>query len=234
MKILLLTPLFSVLTFLSTLAQDSILTRYVKRYHFKMERADHQFSGAGWDSLQRAMTKAQFVLVGEQHGLAEVPVFTGALALVFNPKLFIAEIDPYTAREVERLAKQPGLPTDYERKHPFSLSFYSSAEEFELVRQLQAQKVKTIGVEQVNAMGAGRLYLQMAQLTENKVTRTYLDQRGAAIQAHDLAFLRNPENGMPLMLKLPETAIDSLLYLTRKEKPEVCLGLCQKLPNPST
>lgn len=221
-KILLVTALLSVSFFYTALAQDSILNRQVKKNHFKMERANGQFSGAGWDSLQRAMTKAQFVLLGEQHGLAEVPIFTGALAQVFKPELFIAEIDPHTAREVERLAKQPGLPTAYERRHPFSFSFYSWAEEFDLVRQLQTQNVKTIGLDQVPTSAAGRLYLQMAQLSKNKTTRGYLNKQSTALQDKDMALFRNPtKDGIEAMIQLSEAAIDSMLLLTKKEKPEV-------------
>ena len=186
-----------------------------------MNYQQQQFSGPGWDSLQRAMDKSQFVLIGEQHGLAEVPKLTSALAQVFLPKLYVAEIDPYTALVLERTAKEPGLPIALERSHPFSLSFYSWAEEFELARQLSAQKVKIIGLDQVCFLATGRIYAQMARAVKGKAAKRYLQERAAALQAHDIAYFRNPAIGQAAIFQLSAAAIDSLLDITKYEKPYV-------------
>ncbi len=86
----------------------SVLSRLVARAkdHIHPIAFDgHQFSGPGWDLLVREGAEADYFLVGEEHGLAEIPVLTGALFAALHPagyeKLAI-EISPTIASELDR------------------------------------------------------------------------------------------------------------------------------------
>lgn len=139
-------------------AQDSTFARLIGKNRYSLTQDGQQFTGPGWGKLQRDVQQSHFVLVGEDHGTAQIPAFTAALAHVLKPAVYVAEIDPYEAQDLTQLVAQPGLPTAFQQQHPLGLSFYSWAEEFELARALRAQQVRILGVDQVNCFYAGRFY----------------------------------------------------------------------------
>ncbi len=74
----------SFLTFVS--AQTTKNPKLDSLIHKRVFHYDNKgFSGAGWDSLKSEISKAQIVMIGEQHVEAEIPVFTMKVAEVFKP-----------------------------------------------------------------------------------------------------------------------------------------------------
>ncbi|HLK97393.1 MAG TPA: hypothetical protein VK364_06465, partial [Hymenobacter sp.] len=194
----------------SAYAQDTTLTRLIQKNRYPLELRGPEPTGTGWDKLRESIQKSQFVLVGEEHGIAQIPVFTGAVAQVLKPAAFVAEIDTYQMQELTHLTAQPGPPTAYLKQHPYALSFYSWTEEYELARQLRAQNVQLIGVEQVNFFSIGSFYSQLATLAKNKQAKAYLQARATAYQAFDLAAMRQGKSDWAMFTQ-KQSAIDSLL-----------------------
>jgi hypothetical protein len=201
-------------------AQDSTLTRLIRLNRYPLTAAGTQFSGPGWDKIQASIQKSQFVLIGEDHGTAEIPVFTAAIARELKPALYVAEIDPYVAQEITHLAAQPGLPAAYLRQYPGALCFYTLAEEFNLMRALQAQQTRLVGIDQVWSFAASPFYNRLAGQVKSKAAQTYLKQRAAAYQAQDQANERQGGHTYAMTAQTP-SAIDSLLAITQKEGPAV-------------
>jgi hypothetical protein len=201
-------------------AQDSTLTRLIRQNRYPLTVAGTQFSGPGWEKMQSAIQKSQFVLIGEDHGTAEIPVFTAAIAHELKPELFVAEIDPYVAQEVTRLVAQPGPPTAYLRQYPGALCFYSLSEEFELMRTLRAQQTQLLGIDQVWSFSAAPFYNRLAGQVKSKAAQAYLKQRAAAYQAQDQANERQGGHTYAMTAQ-GASAIDSLLAITKKEGPTV-------------
>ena len=199
-------------------AQDSTLTRLIRQHQYPLTVSGNQYGGAGWDKLRVAIQKSQFVLVGEDHGLAEIPPFAAAVARVLKPAVFVAEVDPYVAQKVTRLVAQPGPATAYLRQYPEALCFFNRAEEFELVRTLRAQQVRLVGLDQVYCTTAAPFYAQLAGLVKNKSTKTYMARRAGAYAAQDQAF-EKLGNDDYVMTMQAQSAIDSLLLLTKNESP---------------
>ncbi|RSK43876.1 hypothetical protein [Hymenobacter rigui] len=202
-------------------AQDSTLTRLTHKYQFALEQKGTQFSGAGWDKLRQDIEKSQVVLVGEDHGMAQIPQFTQAVAQVLKPKVYVAEIDKYQARDLHRLAAQPGLPTAFSRQYPMALSFYSWAEEFELARTLRAQNAAFVGVEQVGGATPGRLFGLMAEQVKSKATKAYLLRMAAKFQAQDRADMVRASFEHTTVNSIRPATLDSLRAFTRTESPAV-------------
>ncbi|TGE20049.1 hypothetical protein [Hymenobacter elongatus] len=217
---LVLAGVASLLTSATAQAQDSTMTRLIQKNQFPLVQTGPQFSGTGWDQLQQEVAKSQFVMVGEMHGTAQIPQFTGALAQVLQPKIFVSEIDRYQAQDLSQLVAQPGAPAAYLQQYPMSLSFYSWAEEFALARQLHAQKVQLLGIDQVNGFTVGRFYTRLAEQSKRKATKTYLLQRAAAYQATDRVEMTSKDQKMTMMHQ-PPSALDSLVAMTRQESPAV-------------
>ena len=201
-------------------AQDTTFVRLLRTNAYPLTARGAQLSGPGWDKLQASIAKSQFVLVGEDHGTAQIPQFTQAVARELQPAAFVTEIDRYQASNLTRLTAAPGFPTAYMKATPGALSFFSWGEEYELAQQLRAQKAQIIGIEQVGLFTLGRFFEQLAGQVKSKTTRAYLEQRGAAYQRHDNSQFRTEGQGYSMLVQ-QQSAPDSLVAMTKSESPEV-------------
>ena len=201
-------------------AQDTTLLRLLRTNAFPLTATGSQLAGTGWDMIKASIAKSQFVLVGEDHGMAQIAQFTQAVAREQQPVAFITEIDRYQAANLTRLTASPGLPTAYLKASPASLSFFSWGEEYELAQQLRAQKAQLIGIEQVGIFTPGRFYAELAGQVKSKSTRVYLQRESAAYQQHDNGQFRSGGHVYSI-LGQRQSALDSLIMLTKTESPEV-------------
>ncbi len=69
-------------------AQDSTLTRLIRAHSYPLVAQGRQLAGHSWDTLEAAVQRSHYVLVDEDHGTAQVPQFTAALAQVLRPAVF--------------------------------------------------------------------------------------------------------------------------------------------------
>ncbi|WP_345238241.1 hypothetical protein [Hymenobacter saemangeumensis] len=208
-------------TILQATAQDSTLVRLIRQNQSAMTAANGQFAGPAWPRLEKAVQASQCVLVGEAHGVAQVPQFTAAVARIFKPAVFVAEIDQYQAADLSRLVAQPGPPTAYLQQYPMGLSFYSWVEEYELARALHAQGARLVGVDQVSLLYTGRFFELLAAQAKGKAAKAYLQGQARRCQAWDRAALQQDSLQHLAMYRLPQAALDSVVLLTSKEKPAV-------------
>jgi hypothetical protein len=202
-------------------AQDSTLTRLIRRSQLALTPGNGaQFSGPGWDKIRADVQQSQFVLLGEGHGMAQIPVFAAAVAQVLKPALFATEVDPYIAQRVTQLVAQPGLApaAAYLQRYPEALCFYDWAEELELVRALRAQQAQVLGLDQVYGSTAAPFYAQLAGLVKNKPAKAYLQRRAAAYEQQTQAFEKLGNDDW-VMDKQASGTVDSLLLLTKGESP---------------
>lgn len=101
-----------------------------------------RFSGAGWDHLATEAGGARTVLLGEDHGVAEIPVLAGQLFESLRPTGFSQvgiEISPPLARETDRLLRRGGvgaLKAWFGRSR--GVAFYTMAEEAAFLARVQA------------------------------------------------------------------------------------------------
>ena len=200
-------------------AQDSTFARLSQRNQYAMTLSGTQFAGPGWDKLRQDIRQSQLVLLGEDHGTAQIPVFATALARELKPAVYVAEIDKYQAQDLSQQASQPGLPTAFQKAHPMGLSFYSWAEEFELARYLRSQRTAVLGIDQVSLVSTGRFFDMLASKVKSTSTKAYLLKRAAAYQAQDRAKMSKGTGNYSIYQR--PAALDSLRSLTRGESPEV-------------
>ncbi|NCT69081.1 MAG: hypothetical protein GXC76_15745 [Rhodanobacteraceae bacterium] len=89
-----------------------------------LQLADGVLQGAGAARLLADARAAQFVLVGEDHGFADVPAFTLALQRALAPAALVMEIGPHSAARVERaLRADPQALARLQATHPFAVPF---------------------------------------------------------------------------------------------------------------
>ncbi|MBB6129492.1 hypothetical protein [Mucilaginibacter lappiensis] len=182
------------------------------------------FTGIGWDSLIKETQKAHFLLIGEQHGEAEIPVFTGKLALVFKPKALVVEVDPYTASQLKKVAINPAGYLAYFKQNPYAFAFYSWQTELDLARQMQLNNIDIWGLNEINFLSLGRFFNMLgnnAKIPKNKSTAFALEKK-YEMQDQPIFKDANKYNDFSAY-KLKAATIDSLLqdfskesYLSRK------------------
>ena len=102
--------------------------------------ANDVFSGPGAAVIAKAVDGAQYVMIGEDHGIAEIPAFSQALCKQIAPQGFntlAVEVGPSTAKVLAGALASPDSMTAvaaYDTHHPFSIAFYDFSEEYAFLR----------------------------------------------------------------------------------------------------
>jgi len=120
-------------------AQDSLVVWLKANAHTMSATADGTLTGAGAELLTRAGGEAHFFLIGEEHGVAEIPRIACALYKALIPagyRHLAVEIGDALAEETNRLlARDPsgGTLLAFQKQHWPGLPFFSRREEADLL-----------------------------------------------------------------------------------------------------
>ncbi len=98
----------------------------------------HAFSGPGWDLLVGEGRKAQFFMIGEEHGLAENARLAACLTEALAPagyRRLVLEISPPMAQELDGALAAGGLEglKSYYAAHQTMVAFYTMRQEAEFL-----------------------------------------------------------------------------------------------------
>lgn len=124
-------------------AQNAAFVEALQKNHAGITVKDGKLSGPGADVLRPALAEAQFVLMGEDHGVAQIPEFGAALCAELAPRGFhhvALEVGPNTAPELERFARSAeGTKqlSEFLKKYPESVPFYNWREEFAMLQECE-------------------------------------------------------------------------------------------------
>jgi len=123
------------LFFSTSIAQDSLLIAAFKKNSYPLQMKNGQLSGKGFDFLDEVGKTTPFFLIGEDHGMAEVPLFTAALFKAFKKydyQYFATETGSYTAEFLQKTGAKKEMYAELEtffKKYIWSIPFYSFREE---------------------------------------------------------------------------------------------------------
>ena len=82
------------------------------QHRLPVTHSNGSFSGDGWTALVEAGREAQFVLIGEEHGIAENPAMTAALFEALAPAGFsklVIEVSPFMAETMDKALREGGM-----------------------------------------------------------------------------------------------------------------------------
>jgi hypothetical protein len=146
----------------------SKLTAKLLQNRYGLSVRNGRLSGTGAHVLRSAIAQSRFVLLGEDHGLAETPRFWGGVCDAAAPEGFqtmAIEEGPLAAAELERWASMPGGQVQlaaFEKQYPGAVNIYNRREEFEMLQQcagaVNGARFRLWGLNQ-EALGAGGLIL---------------------------------------------------------------------------
>jgi hypothetical protein len=118
------------------------LVACAKENRHKVGFDGHNFSGPGWSQLLTEGAAATFFLLGEEHGVAEIPLLARQLILELKPagyeRLAIEISDP-VAEELDRAALRgaDGI-RQFNREFPPGPAFYNMKQEAEFLAAVRA------------------------------------------------------------------------------------------------
>lgn len=176
------------LMFSSGFAQqpDTLWNRLVKENTFQLRREPSGFEGKGWELIQAGVQKSQYVLIGEDHFMAEVPYFTEQILKTTTFNTLAIEIDPYIAQILDNQLAKPDTTAlmKWATQAGPALSFYSLREEFHLLREAHRTRTQLIGFDQIASMSDPVLYEDLQRTTTHPGTRQrYADMSAKASDA---------------------------------------------------
>lgn len=156
---------------------DSLIVANVATF-----KGSGQFAGKGWDQLVENASKTNYVLIGEDHFISEVPLFTQALIQRLDVDNYVCEMDQWMLNIFA--SKINTLPESQLNKwisvNNNGFSFFQKKNEFALLHYLVKQKVKLIGIEQVGLMSTTILLQYLVETGSQKNRKWYQVMRDSS------------------------------------------------------
>jgi len=125
-------------------AQDTTLTRLLLEHRHAVTLDGGRLAGAGGRMLVDDRRLARYTLVGEEHGIAEVPGLVSALLAELRPagyNTFAMEVSPLQAKQLDAMTRRPTMRAELDTllSSWFStIPFYTLAEERALLESTMA------------------------------------------------------------------------------------------------
>jgi hypothetical protein len=114
----------------------------LERHRTTVTLVNDELGGAGARLLLEEARASQFVLVGEDHGFAEIPQFTAALFRLIAPagyRHLVIEAGPIAGRNLSQRAAGSAPQRSFaelNRKYPFAVPFFGWREETEMLESV--------------------------------------------------------------------------------------------------
>lgn len=114
------------------------LIEQLKKNSRAIKLENNQLVGDGANFLLDEAKSSQFFLIGEDHGISDLPIFTQTLFKSINPfgyQTFATETGPLTANYLQKMALQLQSQktfTDFNAQYPWGMPFYNWKEETQM------------------------------------------------------------------------------------------------------
>jgi hypothetical protein len=189
--------------------QDSALVAELAKHAVPITVTADGLSGAGADSIHAAIKRSQFILIGEDHGFADLDWLTGHVFRAAHSNDFAhlaIENGPIATREVTKMLSAPDGVAGvrrFLRDHPWSIAF---AMEEDLA--LYAAAVKSAGpgalwgLDQEFAGSPPFLLHRLAELSPNAAAKALAQELATKAVAADRRMITEKNPG----LMYPSTA----------------------------
>ena len=195
-------------------------------------------SGPGAAPLLQASRQAQYVLLGEDHGVAEIARFSSAYFNALAPAGFttlVTETGPVVASALEGMLKRADAVTaigQFDAAYPDAIAFYAMRQEAEMLAGFAlaaGPRFEHWGIDQEFIGTAKYLIAQMLSQPVNPAARAKLE---ALRQMEAVAYQKAAATGNPLeylMLSASDEELASLRPLLAGPKEQTALGLLDAL-----
>jgi hypothetical protein len=212
-------------------AQNAEFTETLKNNRGAISVQDGKLAGPRAELLRAALAQAQFVALGEDHGIRQIPEFAAALCAELAPHGFHhmgLEIGTYVAAELEKMARSADGAkqlVEFEKKYPETIAFYNWQEEFRMLQKCES----AASPGHVTIWGLDQEFMGATSFLADKILAT---NPGPEAKAAVEAFLKETnearasavKSGSPgdlLMMKAKQEELDLVRDQLKKQgKPE--------------
>jgi hypothetical protein len=214
------------LTLKPALAQEKFTDRLLQN-RYQLDFQEGRLTGTGLPVLQNALANVQFVLIGEDHGISQIPEFAAAVCDLIGPQGFhtmAIETGPLAASELQQWVTRDSGRADlasFEKKFSESIAFYNFQEEFDLLshcsHSARGGKFQLWGLDQ-ELMGSSGLIL--TRILETHPGKQAADETQLLLQKNDVAHAAAVKSGSPgdiFMMTVSDSELNNLRDLLRKE-----------------
>ena len=193
---------------------EQALVRILDANRSALSIAADGLSGPGAKSLVERARHAQFVLVGEDHGFADVPQFVLALKQSLGkdtPENLVLEIGPYAAQRLTQAVRTDKL-RELALEYPGAMPFFDWQDDGRLAAAWQRGNPRDVlwGLDQEFLFGARMSLQRLQELTKPGKGRDTVDSFLARDAAASKESLTKHEAGAALLLNLSDADIASL------------------------
>jgi hypothetical protein len=129
---------------IGTQAQNAEFAEVLKKNRGAISVQDGKLAGPSAEVLRKALAEAQFVALGEDHGIRQIPEFAAALCAELAPHGFHymgLEIGAYVAPDLEKMARSADGEkqlAEFARKYAETIAFYDWQEEFRMLEKCES------------------------------------------------------------------------------------------------
>jgi len=195
------------------------------RYDLKLQ--DGRLSGTGAPVLETAIKDAQFVMVGEDHGIAEIPAIYSGLCNIAGPLGFhtmAIETGPLVAAKLQQWASQPNGQSDlsaFKKAYPASIAFYDWSEEFDLLAHCASKatggRFRLWGLDQELMGSSGYILTKILDQHPGPTATQAIKQLMQKNQEAQATAMQSGNPGELFMLKASDEDLSRVSSLLKKE-----------------
>jgi hypothetical protein len=212
-------------------AQNAAFTETLKKNRGTISVQDGKLAGPSAEVLRAAVADAQFVALGEDHGIRQIPEFAAALCTELATHGFHhmgLEIGTYVAPDLEKMARRTDGSkqlAEFEQKYPETIAFYNWPEEFAMLQKCEGAAspghMTIWGLDQEFMGATGYLADKIlatnpgpeAKAAVEVIVKKNNDARAAAV--------KSGSPGDLLMMRVKQEELDHVRDLLKKQgKPE--------------
>lgn len=211
---------------LFTVAQDSLITKVAQNNHTLFAVENNTFKGVGWETIVKKAQESNFVLIGEDHFLNELPFFCNAITSKIKFDNFFCETDPYSATILQSKIKTltDEQLTNYIAEYGNTFSFFALASEFDLFKKMVKSGATIYGTDQI-IMNADRLVCSELKIkTKNKEAKLIYQKIEENSKTYFLNFLKDQSNPMYMLTDDYDKNLTKLSQLKLSEYENEIIG----------
>jgi len=202
-------------------AQDTSFVKVLRANSSQFTIANGRLTGTGANALTRATREHQFILVGEDHGIRELPEFVSALFAAARPAGYshlAVEIGPITGRRLETMMRAPDAQQEVDaflRKYTgFTLPFYFWKEEAQMlegvVKSVPGKRGVVWGLDQEFILSPTYMFERLAAIAPSAAARDLATQLAKESATADKAMIKTGNPGAVWMVTSSDAKVARL------------------------
>jgi hypothetical protein len=202
-------------------AQDTAFVNALRAQALSFSISKDRLDGPGAAALRKIADENQFIMLGEDHGIREVPELAAALWQTARPAGFshiAVEIGPLTGRRLETMLRSPDgqrAIDDFLGKHTaFTLPFFFWKEESQMlesvVKSANARRDVVWGIDQEFILSPTYLLERLAHVAPTAAARSIAADFARASARGDSMMIASGNPGAVWMVTTSDTDIARL------------------------